>query len=653
MKLIAHHFRSNQFHFSTYPRDTRFTKEACLLFIRNCKSMEELKQIQSQIFRNGFHQNENTLSNLMVFCTDPFLGNLEYAERIFDYIENRCLFIYNLMIKGYAKSGFFRKAHLLLNQLRLEGLCPDNFTYPFVLKAIGCLGDVKESLKIHGSLVKNGMEFDLYVCNSLVSMYAEMGCIRNALQVFDEMPERNVVSWSVMISGFVKCKMFADAVGTFQRMRRETDLKPAEATLVSTLSACTAMKNLELGNEIHNYIDQERLHFNPVIGNALLDMYAKCGSLSIARQIFDQMPTKNVICWTNMISGCINCGKVDEARFLFDRSPVKDLVLWTAMINGYVQFNRFDEAMDLFQEIQIMNINPDKFTLVTLLTACAQMGALEQGKWIHRYIDENQIPVTAVVATALIEMYSKCGFIDKSLEIFDRVEGKDTALWTSLICGLAMNGNTSKALELFSAMKQARCKPDDITFIGVLSACSHGGLIQEGWEHFNSMAEIYHIEPKLEHYGCLIDLLGRSGQLDEAGKLIRKILDGKIDKNDLIVPLYGALLSSCRIHGNVDMGEQIAKQIVKIQSSDSSIETLIANIYASADRWDDVKKVRTKMKLLGMKKLPGCSSIEIDGFVHEFLAGDPSHPLMLEICCVLEAVAKSSSGLLKENEIGV
>lgn len=582
----------------------------------------------------------------MVCCTDPSIGNLHYAERIFNYIDIPGLFIYNLVIKAFTKNGSFRKAVLLFRQLREEGLSPDNFTYPFVFKAIGCLGEVREGEKVYGFVVKSGLEFDTYVCNSLMDMYAEVGRVQNLRQVFEEMPQRDVVSWNVLISGYVKCRRYEDAVDVFRRMQQQSSLRPNEATVVSTLSACIALKMLELGKEIHRYV-REQLGFTIKIGNALVDMYCKCGHLSIARQIFNDMPIKTVICWTSMVSGYVNCGQLDEARELFERSPVRDVVLWTAMINGYVQFNRFDDAVALFREMQIKRVSPDRFTLVALLTGCAQLGTLEQGKWIHGYMDENKIMIDAVVGTALIEMYAKCGFIEKSLEIFNGLKEKDTASWTSIICGLAMNGKTSKALELFAEMVQTGVKPDDITFIGVLSACSHGGLVEEGRKHFRSMTAVYQIEPKLEHYGCLIDLLGRAGQLDEAEELIEKSPNVN---NEVIVPLYGALLSACRTHGNVEMGERVAKRLVGIESGDSSVHTLLANIYASADRWEDVTKVRRKMKDLGVKKVPGCSSVEVNGIVHEFLVGDASHPEMREIYSMLDSIAKPLLGL-DENEM--
>ncbi|XP_038880251.1 pentatricopeptide repeat-containing protein At1g31430 [Benincasa hispida] len=646
VQFISRHF-SSSLHLVPIPlRISKLTKKSCIEYLRNCKSMDQLKQIQSQIFRIGLEGDQDTIDKFMTFCADSSLGNLHYAERMFDYIQEPSLLVYNVMVKVYAKRGIFSKVILLFQQLREDELWPDNFTYPFVLKAIGCLRDVRQGEKVHGFVVKTGMDFDNYVCNSLMDMYSKLGNVENAKKLFDKMTTRDSVSWNVMISGYVRCRRFEDAIGTFREMQQESNEKPNEATVVSTLSACIALKNLELGEEIHDYVRKE-LGFTTIINNALLDMYAKCGCLNIARNIFDEMPVKNVICWTSMISGYINCGDLREARDLFDRSPVKDVVLWTAMINGYVQFHHFDEAVALFREMQIRRVKPDKFTVVTLLTGCAQLGALEQGKWIHGYLDENRITMDVVVGTALIEMYSKCGCVDKSLEIFYKLKNKDTASWTSIICGLAMNGKTGEALRLFSEMEFVGAKPDDITFIGVLSACSHGGLVEEGRMFFNLMKKVYRIEPKVEHYGCVIDLLGRAGLLDEAEELIQGIPN---ENGEIVVPLYGALLSACKIHNNVDMGERLAKKLVSIESCDSSIHTLLASIYASVDRWEDAKKVRRKMKELGVKKMPGCSSIEVDGIVHEFLVGDPSHPEMIEICSMLDIVAGQLLGS-KESQL--
>ncbi|GFQ03949.1 pentatricopeptide repeat-containing protein at1g31430 [Phtheirospermum japonicum] len=300
-------------------------------------------------------------------------------------------------------------------------------------------------------------------------------------------------------------------------------------------------------------------------------------------------------------------GCVESMSHVFDEMPLRDLISWNTMINGYVQFNKVDEAMTLFRHMQMNRIKPDKYTLVSLLTGCAQLGALEQGEWIHAYLEDNRIKIDAIVGTALIEMYAKCGYLEKSLNIFYQLSQKDTASWTSIICALAMNGYSSEALDFFSEMIRVGIRPDDITFIGVLSACSHGGLVEEGRRHFESMARVYRIEPKVEHYGCFIDLLGRAGLLDEAEEMINKVPD---KDNKIIVPLYGALLSACRNYENVDMGERVAKRLLEIEARDSSGHTLLANIYAAASRWEDVTKVRMEMgKLVGPKKLPGCSAV--------------------------------------------
>ncbi|XP_028802697.1 pentatricopeptide repeat-containing protein At1g31430-like [Neltuma alba] len=608
--------------FSTSTHGGKLTKRACIGLLKACKSMFHLKQIQAQMFLAGLHEDLDTLGKLMVICTDSSVGDLHYACRTFNYLHKPSLFIYNLMTKAFVEKSSFREAISLFSQLRKDGLWPDNYTYPFVLKAIGCIGQFNEAVKVHGFIVKTGLELDTYVCNSLMRMYAELGKVDSFEKLFENMSEKDKVSWNIMITSYVKCRRFKDAITIFQRMLEESNEKPDEATVVSTLSACTALKDLDLGKEIHSYVLSEFL-LTTIVGNALVDMYCKCGCVSIAQEIFDEVPMKNVICWTSMINGYVTCGQLDEARDLFEKSPTRDIVLWTTMINGYVQFNCFDEAVALFQEMQMRRIKPDKFIVVTLLTGCAQLGALEQGKWIHGYIDGNKVTLDAVVGTALIEMYAKCGCIEKSLEIFYRLRERDTATWTSIVCGLALNGKTSKALELFQEMKKFGARPDDITFIGVLSACSHGGLVEEGHKIFYSMKRTYQIEPKVQHYGCFIDLLGRAGLLHEAEELIKKLPD---QKNEMIIPLYGSLLSACRFYGNIEMGERIAQRLGNIEYSDSSLHTLLANIYASADRWEDVSKVRNKMKDLGIKKFPGCSAIEVNGILHEFLVGNPSHP---------------------------
>ncbi|MCL7032385.1 hypothetical protein MKW94_013527 [Papaver nudicaule] len=599
--------------------------------------MKELRQIQSQVFRVGLSQNRDAVNKLLVFCTNPNSGNSNYAERVFNYTEEPSLFLYNLMIRAFTKMGNLRRCVSLFVRLREDGLSPDSFTFPFVLKAIGCSKMVMEGKKIHGLIVKTGFEFDSFVRNSLMDMYTEMGDVEKLRFLFEENPERDLVCWNTLISGYVRCGKFEDALAIFHKMREESGYKPDEATLVSTLSASAALRNLELGKEIHLYIRSE-LESTVLLSNALLGMYSKCGCLSQAHRIFDEMPVKNVITWTSIVSGYVNSGQIDEARELFERSPVRDVVLWTAMINGYVQFNRIDEALSLFNEMQTRRLKPDGFTVVSLLTGCAQLGALEQGRWIHEYIEDYNIRMDAVVGTALIDMYAKCGFIEKSMEIFLKADERDRSTWNAIICGLALNGQTNKSLELFSEMKLTGVKPDDVTFVGVLSACNHANMVDEGRSYFESMKTVYQIEPKLEHFGCLVDLLGRAGKISEAEDIVEKVPN--IENAEDLLPLWGSILGACKIHGDVETSECIAKRLSAEESNNSGILTLLANIYAAAERWEDVNRVRRKIKYLGVKKLPGCSSIELNGIVHEFLVGGSSHPEISNIYTLLNDISR-------------
>ncbi|VVB00253.1 unnamed protein product [Arabis nemorensis] len=547
-------------------------------------------------------------------------------------VQTPSLIMYNKMLKSCVETKSFTKVLSLFSELRGQGLYPDNFTLPVVLKSIGRLKKVLEGEKVHCYAVKAGFEFDSYVSNSLMGMYASLGKMEITHKVFDEMPERDVISWNGLISSYVGHGRFEDAISVFKRMSRESNLKPDEGTIVSTLSACSALKNLEIGEGIHNYVVTE-FEMSVKIGNALVDMFCKCGCLDKAKAVFDSMRSKNVKCWTSLVSGYVSNGRIDEGRELFERSPVKDVVLWTAMMNGYVQFNRFGEALELFRCMQTEGIRPDNFVLVSLLKGCAQTGALEQGKWIHGYIYENRVTVDKVVGTALVDMYAKCGCIETALEVFYETKERDTASWTSLIYGLAMNGMSERALDLYYEMENVGIRLDDITFVAVLTACNHGGFVAEGRRIFHSMTKIYKIEPKSEHCSCLIDLLCRAGLLDEAEEMIEKMRN---ECDETLVPVYCSLLSAARNHGNVKIAERIAEKLEKVEVSDSSAHTLLASVYASANKWEDVTNVRRKMKDLGIRKFPGCSSIEVDGASHEFIVGDSSsHPKMYEIKSLL------------------
>lgn len=337
------------------------------------------------------------------------------------------------------------------------------------------------------------------------------------------------------------------------------------------------------------------------------------------------MDQPDVVSWTTMISGLSKLDMVDDARELFDRMPQRNSVSWNAMIAGYTQNGRFKEAFELFDRMRFQGIELDRFVAASMLTACTGMGALEQGKWIHGYIERKGIELDPKLATTIVDMYCKCGCLDKAYEVFRGLSNKGLSLWNCMIGGLGMHGCGKDAIELFKEMEKEAMVPDDITLLNVLSACAHVGMVAEGQHYFRYMVDEYGIVPKMEHFGCMVDLLGRAGLLAEA----KEVIEGMPMDADAAV--WGALLGACKIHSNADMGEQIGQQVIELDPYNGGRYVLLANLFASTGRWDDVAKMRTLMNDRGVNKEPGCSMIEMDGRVDEFIAGGKSHPQAREI----------------------
>uniref|UniRef100_A0A0D9WRS9 Pentacotripeptide-repeat region of PRORP domain-containing protein n=1 Tax=Leersia perrieri TaxID=77586 RepID=A0A0D9WRS9_9ORYZ len=513
----------------------------------------------------------------------------------------------NVLIRALARRGSFASVMAVYYDLRARGLVADSFTYPFVLRAVGVLRLAVEGRKAHAAAVKTGFRWDAYTGSSLMEMYAMLGRVDIARKVFDEMPRGELVLWNMMIRCYIRCGRYSAAVALAGQMER-SGVTPDRATLVTAVTACSRARDLSLGRRIHVYMDGV-FGFNLPVANALLDMYAKNDCLEEAVKLFEHMPVRNIISWTILVSGCGLSGELDKARALFNQCREKDLILWTAMINACVQHGCYEEALTLFREMQMTQVEPDRFTVVTLLTCCANLGALDQGEWIHQYAQERKMKIDAILGTALIDMYAKCGHVEKSLEVFRQMQGRDATAWTAIICGLATNGQAGRALELFEDMQRSKVKPDSVTFIGVLSACCHGGLVDEGRKQFHAMKEVYQIEPRVEHYSCLVNLLGRAGLLDEAERLI-----GGIPINRDAMPLFGALLTACKAHGNVEMSERLTKRICEQDSQIADVNLLMSNVYATASRWEDVIRVRSKMAHPTVKKTAGCSVIEVKGY---------------------------------------
>ncbi|MCL7046828.1 hypothetical protein MKW94_022157 [Papaver nudicaule] len=570
--------------------------------LETCKSMENLRQIHSIILKTKHFQTQLVWTKLISFCALSPLGDLHYAALVFDKIENPSVNHYNIIIRGFASSAennSLENSLYFFYEMLKNGLVPDNFTIPFILKACAKAKALREGEAIHCYAVKTGVSLDVYVKNTLMRLYAVCGLCHAARILFEGSAQRNLVSWTTLIQAYANAGLSKEAVRVFLEMG-ESELRADEKTMVIVLSACSKLKDLSLGRKIHRYMSDNMVNLDVFVGNALVDMYLKCGDVEFACKVFKEMPEKNVVSWNSLIAGLTHQGKFKE--------------------------------VNEFPRMQSEGVKPDNITLVGVLNSCANLGVLELGEWVHSYVDRNRIKADGFIGNALVDMYAKCGRIDQASEVFKNMKRRDVFSYTSMIVGLAMNGKGEKALEFFSEMSTVGIKPNGVTFIGVLSACSHAGLVQEGKRYFKEMSSLYKIEPQIEHYGCMVDLYGRAGFIAEAEEFVRTM---PIEPDAFV---WGSLLGACRTHGKVELAETILKKLMEIEPEGDGAYVVMSNIYSSANRRKDAIEIRKTMKDRKVKKAPGCSVIELDGVVHEFRMGDKSHSRTEEIYSMLDEV---------------
>ncbi|PSS01313.1 Pentatricopeptide repeat-containing protein [Actinidia chinensis var. chinensis] len=620
-----------------------------LLTMESCNSMPQLKQIQAHMTRTGLIFHLFPISRVLSFCALAETGDIHHANVLFSQISEPNLYMWNTMIRGCCKAqipvmglSFFR------NMVR-EGVEMDKRSFVFALKACEMFCGIDVGKSIHCRIWKVGFTCDLVVRNGLIHFYAGGGCLSYARQMFDESPERDVVSWTTLIDGYAQKNLSDEALRLFELML-SSGVEPNEVTMITVLSACSEKGDLSIGKSFHEYVERKNVNCTLNLMNALLDMYVKCGCLATARDIFDKMETKDVFSWTSMINGYAKNGELGLAKRLFDEMPERNVVSWNAMIAGYSQNSHPKEALKLFHDMEKAGLVPIESTLLSVLSACAQSGCLDLGERIHRnYINQKRIKRSVKLTNACIDMYAKCGSINVAEELFSEMQERDLFSWNSMIVGYASHGHAEKALFLFEQMQNVGFKPDDITFVGILSACSHGGFVARGQEYFRNMGRVFGLNPKVEHYSCMIDLLGRFGLLEEAYALITKM---PMEPDEAA---WGALLNSCRMHGNIELGKLAADKLLHLNSNDSGVFMLLSSICANKQKWGDVRTVRSMMRERGVKKMPGRSSVEVEGMVHEFLSAEESHPQSKTIYRVLyelillSELENSASDIREEN----
>ncbi|CAA6662846.1 unnamed protein product [Spirodela intermedia] len=394
------------------------------------------------------------------------------------------------------------------------------------------------------------------------------------------------------------------AMALFVEMRSETSLVPDEVALAVALCATTQTGNLSTAMAIHCLLLKTGVEIDAFLGTELVRSYATSGRLHLARQVFDEFPRKNLVLHNAMIHQLLSNGELNEALHLFEQMPHRDLISWNTVISGTSQASRSRAALEL------------------VLAACCAAGALETGAWAHAYIDKWRLNVDGSLDAALIDMYAKCGSVERALQVFDKMPGRrGLRPWTAMICGLAAHGRARQAVRLFGQMRAEGVRPDGVTLVGVLNACAHGGLLLEGLRIFKSMEVDFDISPEMEHYGCMIDLLGRKGHL--------------MDAYVLPCPCPWAPM---RTHNDLRVGSVVAERLIELDPFDPWARIMLSNLYGEASRWDQVGRLRREAKKVGPKKVPGCSSIEVNGRVNEFLAGDGMHPCHAELRSVLEMI---------------
>ncbi|KAL4183894.1 hypothetical protein AMTRI_Chr11g157360 [Amborella trichopoda] len=457
----------------------------------------------------------------------------------------------------------------------------------------------------------------------------------------------SLLLWNAIIRAYAHNKLITDAFMVYRHMTQVPSLKPNSLSLTFLLNSCRNPSFLGHGRAIHSCILKTQFKPNLFTLNIMLNMYLKCGDMRSATKVFDAMPQRNAVSWNSMISSQIAIGEVENARKLFDAMPKKTIISWTLMISGYAKVGNmgsarflldrmrfknliswnsiiagyvrnfcYDDALKVFREMLTTGLEPDEITFLAVLPACACLGSVDLGRWVDAYLDKRDFKLTLAIGNALMDMYAKCGDIESAKRVFQRMPEKCVISYTTIVSGFAMNGKSEEALALFETMANKGIEPDDVIFISLLSACSHSGLVDHGCQIFDRMVREFKIKPRIEHYGSMVDLLGRAGLLQEALEFIHKM---PMKPNAVI---WATLLASSKIHGSQNLADIATKNIRELEPDNSGYQVLVSNVYAATGLWDDVRSLRTRMREMQMAKTPGCSLIEVNNSVHEFLSGD-------------------------------
>lgn len=587
----------------------------------NSNSVSDTQVVHGHIVKTGTHEDVFVMSflvNVYAKC-----GNMESARKVFDVMSRRNVVAWTTLMVGYVKNSQPENAIRVFQEMLDSGSYPSNYSLAIALNACTSLQSLKLGDQFHAFIIKYHIDFDTSIGNALCSFYSKCGRLDSALRSFSRIKEKNVISWTAAISACGENGEATKGLKILVEMLSE-NIQPNEFTLASALSLCCEILLLEIGTQIHTFCTKLGYDFNLRIRNSLTYLYLKCG-------------------W------------IDEAQMLFNRMDNVSLVTWNAMIAGHAQmmelakddlsaYQNGSEALNLFLKLNRSGMKPDLFTLSSVLSVCSRLVALEQGEQVHALAIKTGFLSDVVVGTSLINMYNKCGSIERASKAFLEMSTRTMISWTSMITGYSQHGRSQQALQLFDDMRLAGVRPNQVTFVGVLSACSHAGLVNEALNYFEIMQKEYKIKPVMDHYACLIDMFVRLGRLQEAFDFIKEM---NFEPSEFI---WSSLIAGCRSHGNLELAFYAAEQLLSLRPKDTETYVLLLNMYLSAGRYKDVSRVRKIMKEEKVGKLKDLSWISIKDKVYSFKPNDKGHPLLYKSMEDLIAKAKSLGYESLEND---
>ncbi|TVU23453.1 hypothetical protein EJB05_25820, partial [Eragrostis curvula] len=663
-------------------------------------------QVTAHVVVSGLESNVSVANSLITMFGN--LGRVQDAERLFGRMEECDTISWNAMISVYSHEGACSKCFLIFSDMLRRRVRPDVTTLCSLVSVCASSNHVAYGSGVHSLCIRSGQDSALPLINALVNMYSSAGKLDDAEFLFWNMRARDIISWNTMISAYVQNDNCIDALKAVGQLLQTNDAAPNHMTFSSALGACS---NLKDGRMVHGMIFQRNLHNNLLVGNSLLTMYSKCSYMEDAERVFQSMPTCDVVSCNVLIGGyaaledstkamhvfswmraagiepnyitMINlhgslkssddlrsygmplhaymtqtgllsdeyitnslitmyatCGDLGSSSDIFHRIINKSAISWNAIIAAYVQHGHGEDALKLFMDMKHAGNKLDRVCLAECLSSSASLASLEEGMQLHCLGVKSGLDLDTHVINAAMDMYGKCGKIDEMLKMLPDPATRPTQCWNTLISSYARYGYFKEAEDTFKQMVSIGQKPDYVTFVALLSACSHAGLVDKGIEYYNSMASTFHVSPGIKHCVCIVDLLGRLGRLAEAEKFIEEM---PVLPNDLI---WRSLLSSSRTHKNLDIGRKAAKNLLELDPFDDSAYILLSNLYATNARWVDVDKLRTHMKTIKLNKKPACSWLKLKNEVTTFGIGDRSHVHAEKIYAKLDEI------LLKLREVG-